>query len=118
MERPPLTLTAVAAALTAGSAYAAWCQWPAYDPLSWLLLWPPLASMALLRRSRAAWGFLLGLSFFMAAFAAMIAWSGSHKGSPAWFLEHFRGTSLFWLCLAALLGARPSRSAVWAPAQK
>lgn len=118
MERPPLTLRAAAALLTCGAILAAWTQWPGYDAFSWVLLWPPLAALALLKRSRTAWGLLLGLSFLMAAFAALIAWSGSQRGSPAWFLEHFRRTSLFWLCLAGLLSARPSRSAVWARAQK
>lgn len=118
MERPPATLNAAALLLTAFAIVAAWNHWgdpdwSRFDDLSWVLAIPPLASLALLRRSRAAWGLLLLVSFHMAAFGAVIALAGARRAAPDWFVEHFRWTALFWLAVGTLLSARPTRRAVW-----
>lgn len=104
----PLPLKAAALSLTGFACVAAW---NGSDPY-WPLLLFPLLALGLARRSRAAFLAALALSFGMAAFGALIAWKGAQRGSPAWFLEHFRWTALFWLGLASLLGARSSRRAV------
>ena len=109
----PSPLKAAAILLTSFACLAAWHQ-GSVDWFSLALLWPPLAAWGLLRGSRVVWGIMLVMSFAMATFAALIAWNGSGRGSPAWFLEHFRWTALYWLTLAALLSARASRAAMGA----
>lgn len=104
----PIALNAAALLLAGFACVAAWNQ---NDPY-WPLLFFPLLALGVARRHRAAWGAALALSFFMAAFGALIAWKAAQRGSPAWFLEHFRRTALFWLALACLLSARASRAAM------